>query len=71
MGKKEKAPVIIINEIEHIIEDMTDEQKIIINHINDLDRKLSSAQFNIDQLRVGRSAFVSMISQSVEIKEAA
>ena len=44
----------------------------MVNHISDLDRKLSSARFNLDQLNVGREAFVSMLTKSLaEPKEAA
>jgi hypothetical protein len=34
--------------------------------VNDLDRKLSSARFNLDQLAIGREAFVNMLAKSVE-----
>jgi hypothetical protein len=37
-----------------------------VNHIQDLDRKLSSSQFNIDQLNVGRNAFMNMLTNSFE-----
>jgi len=63
--KKEKT-VITVNNVEHIYEDMTDEQKTIINHINDLDRKISTSQFNLDQLMFGKSAFVNALSSSLE-----
>ena len=38
----------------------------MVNHISDLDRKLSSARFNLDQLSVGREAFVNMLARSLE-----
>ncbi len=63
--KKEKT-VITVNDVEHIYEDMTDEQKTIINHVNDLDRKISTSQFNLDQLMFGKSAFVNAVSVSLE-----
>jgi hypothetical protein len=63
--KKEKT-VITVNDVEHIYEDMTDEQKTIINHVNDLDRKISTSQFNLDQLMFGKSAFVNALSVSLE-----
>ena len=65
MSKNEKN-LITVNDIEYNIEDMTDAQKIMLNHINDLDRKLGSAQFNLDQLNVGRDAFVKMLAESLE-----
>ena len=63
--KKEKT-VITVNDVEHIYEDMTDEQKTLINHVNDLDRKISTSQFNLDQLMFGKSAFVNALSVSLE-----
>ena len=73
MGKKEKAPTIVVNDKEYDIEGMTDQQKNMINHVTDLDRKLSTTQFNLDQLNVGREAFVNMLANSLEapVEEAA
>ena len=65
MGKQKKTPVIVNNK-EYFAEDLTDQQKSMLNHIQDLDRKLKSAKFNIDQLNVGREAFISMLSKSLE-----
>jgi hypothetical protein len=65
MGKNEKTPI-TINDKEYFIEDLTDEQKVLFNHVADLDRKLSSARFNLDQLSVGRDTFANMLAQSVE-----
>ena len=39
----------------------------MINHIGDLDRKISSTQFNLDQLQVGKKAFVDMLTTSLEV----
>ena len=67
MSKKQKEKTVItVNDVEHIYEDMTDEQKTIINHVNDLDRKISTSQFNLDQLMFGKSAFVNALSVSLE-----
>ena len=66
--KKEKT-VITVNDEEHIYEDMTNEQKSLINHINDLDRKIGSSQFNLEQLNFGKNAFVNALSQSLNTQE--
>ena len=67
MSKKQKEKTIItVNDEEHIYEDMTDEQKTIINHINDLDRKIGTSQFNLDQLMFGKSAFLNALNESLE-----
>ena len=65
MGKQKKTPVVINNK-EYFAEDLTDQQKSMLNHIQDLDRKIKSAKFNVDQLNVGREAFISMLSKSLE-----
>jgi hypothetical protein len=65
MGKNEKTPI-TVNDKEYFVDDMTDQQKTVINHIKDLDRKLASAKFNVDQLSVGRDAFVNMLAESLE-----
>ena len=65
MGKNEKTPI-TVNDKEYILEDLNDQQQVMINHINDLDRKLASARFNVDQLVVGREAFVNLLAQSLE-----
>jgi hypothetical protein len=67
MAKKQKEkPVITIDNKEFNIEDMTGEQQAMINHINDLDRKIAQSQFNLDQLIFGKNAFVNSLSQSLE-----
>ena len=65
MGKNEKTPI-TINDKEYFIEDLTDEQKILFNHVADLDRKIGNAAFNMDQLKVGRVAFADRLVASVE-----
>ncbi len=71
MSKRKKDKTIItVNDEEFIYEDMTDEQKGLINHINDLDRKIGTSQFNLEQLNFGKNAFVNALSQSLESEAA-
>ena len=63
--KKEK-PVLNLDDKEYIIEDMTDEQKAMVNHINDLQNKKNTNQFMADQLSVGKEAFINMLRSSLE-----
>jgi hypothetical protein len=64
MGKNEKTPV-TIDGVEHQFEDMTQQQQMLVNHVADLDRKLDSARFNVDQLQVGRNAFFELLKQAL------
>ena len=68
MGNEKKTPV-VIDGTEYQFEDMTQEQQALVNHVADLDRKLSSARFNLDQLQVGRNAFMSMLTESLKAAE--
>jgi hypothetical protein len=61
-----KTPV-TIDGIEYQFEQMTQEQQTLVNHVADLDRKLGSARFSIDQLQVGRDAFFKMLKESLEV----
>jgi len=65
MGKNEKTPI-TVNDVEYYVDDMTEQQQAMVNHITDLDRKMGSMRFNLDQLNVGRDAFVNMLTQSLE-----
>lgn len=64
MGKNEKTPV-VIDDVEYKYEDMTQEQQLLLNHVADLDRKIGAAQFNLDQLNVGKNAFIQLLKQSL------
>jgi len=64
MAKNEKK-TITVNDVEHNIEDLNEQQIAMVNHIADLDKKLGSLGFNMDQLKVGREAFVNMLTSSL------
>ena len=65
MGEKKTNPV-TIDGVEYIFEDMTPEQQTLLNHVVDLERKLNSAKFNVDQLQVGRDAFFGLLKTALE-----
>ena len=67
MGEKKTTPI-VIDDVEYQFENMTQEQQLLVNHVADLDRKIGSARFNLDQLQVGRDAFMNMLKQSLEAK---
>ena len=65
MAEKKTTPVTIDGK-EFVFEDMTQEQQTLVNHVADLDRKISSTQFNLDQLKVGQQAFIQLLKESLE-----
>lgn len=62
----EDKKVITINEVDYTEDQLTEAQKLMINHINSLQQKINSAEFNLDQLKVGKQAFVDMLTASTE-----
>lgn len=71
MMAKDEKKTITVNDKDYNVEDLSDQQTAMVNHIQDLDRKLANARFNVDQLVVGREAFVNMLAKSLETEEAA
>lgn len=65
--ENKKTPI-NIDGVEYHYEDMTQEQQTAVNHLVDLDRKLNSARFNVDQLQVGRNAFMAMLTEALKNK---
>ena len=68
MGKNKKTPITIDNK-EYDIESFKDEQKRMLNHIVDLDRKMESSEFNLEQLRFRRESFLTQLKKSLETME--
>ena len=66
MTAEDKKAVITINDVDYTEDQLTDQQKVMVNHVADLDRKIGSAQFNLDQLAVGKQAFVDMLTKSLD-----
>ena len=63
---EKKTQTITINEKEYTEDQLTDQQKVFVNHVADLDRKIKSTQFNLDQLQIGKQAFMSLLTKSLE-----
>jgi hypothetical protein len=66
---EKQTKTIKINDKEYTEDQLTDQQKVMINHVADLDRKIGSTQFNLDQLSVGKQAFMDMLTKSLEESE--
>ena len=67
MAKEQKKEAVLkINEKEYLIDDLTQEQKVMVDHVADLDRKISSSSFNLQQLNFGKQAFVDALKASLE-----
>ena len=67
MAKKEKNEPQKLNlfDKEYLMDDLTDEQKTMVNHIADLENKINGTAFNLDQLTVGKEAFIKRLEASL------
>ena len=64
--EKEKPAVLTLDEKEYVIDEMTDEEKMLLNHINDMQSKINTNQFMRHQLEVGKEAFINKLRESLE-----
>ena len=71
MGNNKEPQTVSIDGKEYNLDDFTQEQKMMLDHCMDLDRKIASCQFQFDQLRVGKDAFLTLLKKSLEQPETA
>ena len=64
--EKEKPAVLTLDEKEYVIDEMTEDEKMLLNHINDMQNKINTNQFMRDQLEVGKEAFIGKLRESLE-----
>jgi hypothetical protein len=69
MKTEDKKVIITIDNVDYTEEQLTDQQKVMISHINSLQQKIGSAEFNLDQLAVGKQAFIDMLTKSLKEPE--
>ena len=70
MAKKEKQenkkPVLVLDDKEYHYDNLEEDQKVMVAHINDLNRKIDGTTFNLQQLQYGRQAFINSLKVSLE-----
>ena len=66
----EEKKVITIDDVDYTEDQLSDAAKACINHINSLDQKIASAQFNVTQMQVGREAFIAKLKAELPEAEA-
>jgi len=65
MAKNQKATV-TINDKEYLVDDLSDDAKVYVDHLNDFDNKLRINQFTANSLALGRQMAVNLLAQEVE-----
>ena len=67
--KEKNQPVLQLDDKEYNIEELADDQKVMVGHIADLNRKIESATFNLQQLQFGRQAFINSLKEELNKEE--
>jgi hypothetical protein len=70
MSENTKKTQIKIDDVLYFLEDLTQDQQKLFQHCLDLDRKINSSQFQLDQLSVGKQAFFNMLKDSLAVTKA-
>jgi hypothetical protein len=63
---EEENKTITVNDKSYNVEDLSKQEIVMLKHVADLDQKLMSARFSVDQLQVARDSFVGMLTNSLE-----
>ncbi len=66
MGNNKTPQTVTVDGVEYELDNFSQDQKMLLEHCLDLDRKLASCTFQMDQLRIGKEAFLSMLKKSLE-----
>ena len=69
--ENKKPQIVTIDGVEHDAATFTEQQVLLLNHCVDLDRKIGSTQFQLQQLQVGKDAFMKMLKDSLPTPETA
>jgi|TARA_R100001530_G_C4178984_1_gene118884 cytochrome b involved in lipid metabolism len=65
-NKSENKPIVSIDDVEYDVESFDNEQKLMVQHLSDLNRKIDTTTFNLQQLRFGQQAFIDALKASVK-----
>ena len=66
----EQSNVVTINGTDYTADQLSDNQRYMIEQIKDLQNKANAAKFQLDQLNVAKDAFTNALIASVENPEA-
>ena len=65
----EQSNVVTINGTDYTADQLSDNQRYMIEQIKDLQQKANNAKFQLDQLNVAKDAFTNALIASVENPE--
>lgn len=67
--ENKKSQIVTLDGVEHDASTFTEQQVTLLNHCIDLDRKIGSTQFQLQQLQVGKDAFLKLLKDDLDKPE--
>ena len=64
-----KPQIVTIDGVEFNANDFTEQQSVLLHHCVDLDRKIGSTQFQLQQLQVGKDSFLKLLKEALATTE--
>jgi hypothetical protein len=64
-----KPQIVAIDGTEFNANDFTEQQTLLLQHCIDLDRKIGSTQFQLQQLQVGKDSFLKLLKEALATTE--
>jgi hypothetical protein len=64
--ENKKPQIVNIDGTEYDANNFNERQILLLNHCVDLDRKIASTQFQLQQLNVGKDAFLNALKTAIE-----
>jgi len=65
----EKPQIVTLDGVEHDANTFTEQQILLLNHTIDLDRKINSTQFQLQQLQVGKDSFLKLLKDDLAMNQ--
>lgn len=69
MSKTNSPQIVTIDGTEFDANDFTEQQSVLLHHCVDLDRKIGSTQFQLQQLQVGKDSFLKLLKEALATPE--
>jgi hypothetical protein len=69
MSKQNSPQIVTIDGTEFDANDFTEHQTALLQHCIDLDRKLGSTQFQLQQLQVGKDSFLKLLKDALAVQD--
>ena len=63
--ENKKPQLVTIDGVEHDANSFNENQILLLNHCVDLDRKIGSTTFQLQQLQVGKDSFLKLLKDSL------